>query len=345
MPLLVDRGQGGCRIVSGPRTAVSSRRSRSEWIEVGLVNNMPDAALEATEQQFIRLLADAAGDEWIRLRLFALPHAGRGAAAQALIGRDYATTSDLAETTLDGLIVTGCEPKAARIEDEPYWNAFTRLVDWARHHTRSTIWSCLAAHATVLHDDAIQRRRLSEKCSAVLTCEKCFDHPLVAGLPSRWRVPHSRLNEIPTAALLANDYDILTSLPDGGADIFVKKHDSLFVFFQGHPEYEARTLLGEYRRDVGRFLKGENDRYPPLPVSYFSDEAAASLHDFRARALASRNPSLLSKFPKAAERGLAAPWHQPAAALYRNWLRAIAEGRAIGRDLITPALRLEQRIA
>jgi homoserine O-succinyltransferase len=343
MPLLVDRGQGGCQIVSGPRATPSSRRSRSEWIEIGLVNNMPDAALETTEQQFIRLLADAAGDEWIRLRLFTLPHPGRGAAAQARIDRNYAMTDDLAEAILDGLIVTGCEPKAERIEDEPYWNGFTRLVDWARHQTRSTIWSCLAAHATVLHDDAIQRRRLSEKCSAVLTCEKLADHPLIGDLPMHWSVPHSRLNEVPTAALVANDYEILTKLPDGGADIFVKKHDSLFVFFQGHPEYEARTLLGEYRRDVGRFLRREKDRYPPLPKFYFGDDAAAALDDFRSRALKGCDPSLLSEFPKAAERNLAEPWHQPAIALYRNWLRSIADGRVVGRDLITPALRLVPR--
>ena len=34
---------------------------------------------------------------------------------------------------LDGLIVTGTEPKAANFVDEPYWAAFSQLVEWASH--------------------------------------------------------------------------------------------------------------------------------------------------------------------------------------------------------------------
>jgi homoserine O-succinyltransferase len=41
-------------------------------IQVGLVNNMPDRDLRATELQFARLLKDAAGNLDLRLRLFSL---------------------------------------------------------------------------------------------------------------------------------------------------------------------------------------------------------------------------------------------------------------------------------
>ena len=41
-------------------------------IHVGLVNNMPDAALRATELQFARLLKASAGTLDVRLRLFSL---------------------------------------------------------------------------------------------------------------------------------------------------------------------------------------------------------------------------------------------------------------------------------
>ena len=39
---------------------------------------------------------------------------------------------------------------------------------------------------------------------------------------------------------------------DGGVDTFIKQDAGLFIFFQGHPEYEAQTLMGEYRRDISR---------------------------------------------------------------------------------------------
>jgi homoserine O-succinyltransferase len=77
MPILIDRGPGGCTIVAGKETAAQRLLARrhpagSEWIEIGLLNNMPDAALEATEQQFLELLGAAAGDSWVHLRFFSL---------------------------------------------------------------------------------------------------------------------------------------------------------------------------------------------------------------------------------------------------------------------------------
>ena len=48
---------------------------------------------------------------------------------------------------------------------------------------------------------------------------------------------------------------------------------SLFLFLQGHPEYEAGTLLREYRRDIARFLRGEREHYPAVPQGYFDARA------------------------------------------------------------------------
>ena len=41
-------------------------------IQVGLLNNMPDAQLRATELRFAQLLKDACGGLDVRLRLFSL---------------------------------------------------------------------------------------------------------------------------------------------------------------------------------------------------------------------------------------------------------------------------------
>jgi len=55
-------------------------------IVIGLVNNMPDAALRPTEGQFAALLGAAAGDVHdVRLRLSHLPEIARGPEAQAHI--------------------------------------------------------------------------------------------------------------------------------------------------------------------------------------------------------------------------------------------------------------------
>ena len=47
----------------------------------------------------------------------------------------------------------------------------------------------------------------------------------------------------------------LTRSDEAGVGLFAKTQGSLFFFVQGHPEYEAETLLREYRRDIGRYLR------------------------------------------------------------------------------------------
>jgi len=42
-------------------------------LTIGLINNMPDAALQATERQFMRLLRQAAGNVRIDFHCFSLP--------------------------------------------------------------------------------------------------------------------------------------------------------------------------------------------------------------------------------------------------------------------------------
>jgi homoserine O-succinyltransferase len=333
MPVLVDRGPGGCSIVVDKEPASEPLQARrhpagSEWIEIGLVNNMPEAALEATEHQFLDLLGAAAGDSWVHLRFFSLPGVPRSERGRSYLSRSYGDAEDIRTAALDGLIVTGAEPKAARLDDEPYWAAFSQMVDWAGHNTISTIWSCLAAHAAVLHLDRIARVPLADKCIGVFDCDRLADHPLVANLPSRMAVPHARWNGLSEDALRANGYQVLARSSAVGIDTFVRQEQSLFVFFQGHPEYGAASLLNEFRRDVGRFLKGERDRYPAMPRHYFDAATEAALAAFRGRAEAERRGELLAAFPvpveAASDGSSSANWRPFAVAVYRNWLSILS---------------------
>ncbi len=308
------------------RQAATTRRleSKPTCLDIGLVNNMPDAALDATVRQFRGLLGAAAGDLVVRLRLYTLPEVPRTDFGRQQVS-GYSDISDLWTSHLDGLIVTGAEPRAADLEDEPYWNSLTRVLEWAERHTCSTILSCLAAHAGILHIDGIARRPLGDKRFGVYECVRVSDHPLTAAAPLRLRMPQSRWNEVPEEALLACGYRVLTRSADAGVDAFVKQRKSLFVFFQGHPEYDAVTLLLEYRRDVGRFLRRERDTYPPMPHGYFDDETVAALTGLRERALCDRREELLNEFPIAMAAGkVSNTWRSTAESLYRNWLGYIA---------------------
>jgi homoserine O-succinyltransferase/O-acetyltransferase len=308
-----------------------------EPVVIGLVNNMPDAALRTTELQIRDLLARAAGELPVSLRIFSLPELPRSEAGRLHVGQYHEPVAALWTSQVDALIVTGTEPKAVTLEDEPYWRTLTRLVDWAEDHTISTIWSCLAAHGAAHYLDGIERQPLNGKLFGVFECDRATDHPLVDGGPPEWCVPHSRYNELPEQALVRAGYRILTRSPEVGADMFVKERKSLFLFLQGHPEYDSTALFGEYRRDIRRFLAGESNCYPDLPQGYFNRDTAEAMVVFRERALRQRDIALLPSFPAAAAgRQLAAPWRSAATCLYANWLSYVVERRGARVGWPTP---------
>src|SRR5579864_165031 len=183
--------------------------SAATSIHIGLINNMPDAALKATERQFLTLLNSAASGVRLRLSLYALPDVPRSVEGRRHINRFYSGIENLWDSHVDGLIVTGTEPRAANLKDEPYWESFTRVLEWAEHNTHSAVWSCLAAHAAILHLDGISRRRLADKRCGVFECARASDHRLTAGVPSTFRVPHSRWNDIPGSELADCGYRVL----------------------------------------------------------------------------------------------------------------------------------------
>lgn len=294
-------------------------------IRIGLINNMSDGALTATEQQFFSLLDSASGDILIHLSLYALPGIPRKEQARCRINSLYSSVENLCDRRLDGLIVTGREPLTPNLQDEPYWESFTRVLEWARDNTYSTVWSCLAAHAAILYMDGICRIKSEEKHCGIFECDRVSDHLLTANTPSRIRLPHSRWNGISEDTLESCGYNVLTRSMDAGVDTFIKQMNSLFLFFQGHPEYEANTLMLEYRRDVGRYLRGERDTYPSMPCSYFDEDTVTALTAIREKAMSHRSEEFLTEVSATLDkRSIENKWHAAAACIYRNWLEYIS---------------------
>lgn len=305
----------------GWQSPAELHESTDNFLHIGLLNNMPDAALQATERQFLTLLNAAARGVVVRLSLYALPEIARGESARAYISQFYSSIDKLWDSHLDGLIVTGTEPRSLNLIDEPYWGSLTKLFDWAEENTHSTICSCLAAHAAVLHMDGISRRPLDQKRFGVFEFTRLSDEGLMIGAPERFRMPHSRWNDIPEEQLTACDYRVLTHSKSAGVDTFVKRRKSLFVFFQGHPEYETNSLLLEYRRDVGRYLRRERELYPELPLGYFDHCPSQALTGFRQRVLHNRREEVLAEFPtRYVAASIANTWSCTAVCMYGNWL-------------------------
>jgi homoserine O-succinyltransferase len=316
--------------------------SRGTILHIGLVNNMADAAMGATERQFLGLLEAAAGDMLVQFSLYALPEVERSPAGRRRADDLYFGVDQLweqpPEKWPDALIITGREPLTPDLRDEAYWPSFNRVLDWTLEYARSAVWSCLAAHAAVLALDGIERVRSPRKHFGIFTCQQATSHALLAGATTSLRFPHSRWNGVSAGQLAENGYQVLTRTSDGGVDTFVKSEAGLFVFFQGHPEYESETLMCEYRRDVGRYLKGEMEAYPLLPLDYFDEATERSLREIEAKARASRQEALFGEVA-AILSSVRIPntWRSTAILFYRNWLKHLCTQKRHGGNLLVGA--------
>ena len=167
----------------------------------------------------------------------------------------------------------------------------------------------------------------SSECSSRLA--PAITNYLKISLPTV-RFPHSRWNEVEENALTSCGYTILTKSIQAGVDVFVKqKRNSLFLHFQGHPEYGALTLMKEYRRDIRRYLKNERETYPSMPLGYFDTTSEKLLTEFHKSVVDDRREILIESFPEPAlVAGLQKSWHSSAVGIYQNWLDYVVTKKA-----------------
>ena len=306
--------------MSGPGTrgAAGSGMDFVHPLTIGLVNNM-SGARAATERQFRQLLFTAGTGLDLHFRCFC--------AEATSTTPGYADLDELLESDVDGIIVTGAEPQTSDLREEPLWQTVVRLVDWAEARGTPALWSCLAAHAAVRYLDGIDRQPFREKLSGVFPGATArVDHPLMQGLEPPWLMPHSRRNDLPERALESAGYSILLKSDEAGAEIFAKAGHAPFVFLQGHPEYDADTLLREFQRDWRRYQRGQCPAPPPLPRHYFSPAAAvhaAALRDLPPSAQDPREAATAALTEWGRALG-PAPWLQTSLAFCRNWLIDLA---------------------
>jgi len=317
-------------VVDAKHNNHTSRRSKdgregATALRIGLINNMPDAAVERTERQFDGLLRAAAGDLAVRTEYYSLPEIPRSVTTSRQMALSYRSVAGLRYDRPDALVVTGTEPREKDLRDEVYWSALGGLIDWIDQQGIPAIFSCLAAHAAVLHMDGVSRRALDDKRFGIFDHDVLPGHPLTESVGSCMPLPHTRWNEVTEPALLRAGYQILTRSRDAGVGFFAKQGRGHWLFCQGHPEYDADNLTREYRRDVARFLTGERATYPEMPEHYFEEAEVRLLNAFRHQAMLRPDPSAMEMFPRIASRQEGQGcWHAQAVRVFGNWLRQVA---------------------
>ena len=295
-------------------------------LHIGLLNMMPDAALAATERQFLRLIGESNPIAQFFVHPFTLDALPRDASAREHIDKYYDNFEQIKEQGLDALIITGANVIGADLSQEVFWESLIEVADWAHENVTSTLCSCLATHAVL--DFRFQKKRIKRKTKKWgVFHHQVVDpsHPLVDDINSVFDVPHSRWNRISHEQFTAAGLKVLVTGDDGCVHLATSPDGFRTVFFQGHPEYDTVSLLKEYKRDVNLYIAGELIDYPPMPDNYLSEFNMAVLREYQHRVDASLgNQSTVPEFPEhLVLKYLQNTWQDTASAVIGTWLGLI----------------------
>lgn len=321
MPLVAHRPLDSLRRIEqeGQEVLDINRAQQQDIRElhVGLLNMMPDGALQATERQFLRLIGSCNRIAQFYVHIFTVPGVPRSPEMQAYIDENYERFEDIAPKGLDALIVTGTNPVKDNLLEEEYWSHVKTVIDWADSHVTSILSSCLASHAFFKHFYNVERQRLPDKLCGVYS-HRVLDkaHPLLANVNTRFDMPHSRFNDVSQQDLEAQGIPVLVASEECGVAMATSPDGFRQVYFQGHPEYDYQSLLKEYRRDLEQYFSGVSQRLPQPPHNYFSPKAEQILHQFLNDA-----SNDMRDFPYAElAQEVDITWRDTAKGIFANWL-------------------------
>lgn len=232
-------------------------------LQIALLNLMPDKI--RTETQLLRVLgATPLQIEMTLLR--AGSHESKNTPAEHLTAF-YKTWDEVRNRNFDALIVTGAPIEHLPFEEVTYWRELTAIFDWTRTNVYSSLFICWGAQAALHHFHGVPKYDVGSKRFGV------FRHrvlnpfePLTAGFDDFFFVPVSRYTEVRHDDVArVPDLEILVESEESGLCLIQDAARRRFYMFN-HLEYDAETLLGEYRRDKQAGLG------TALPFNYFPDD-------------------------------------------------------------------------
>jgi homoserine O-succinyltransferase len=313
------------RLAQQGETILSRDRANHQTIRelhIGLLNMMPDAALEATERQFFRLIGHSNQIAQFYVHPFSLSSIKRDKHAIEHIEKHYKTFEEIKLQGLDALIITGANVTDADLQLAPFYEQLREIVDWSYENVTSTLCSCLATHAVLEFKYGQKRKAVGKKHWGVFPHQVINrSHPLVKGVNTRFDIPHSRFNEI-TESQFNEANAVVLAKSSVGVHLAVSPDLFRIVFFQGHPEYDSVSLLKEYKREVMLYLEKSVSKYPPFPSNYLSLQNCAILSEYRSRLI--NKTATIEDFPeKLLSKTLDNTWHDSASAIINNWIGCV----------------------
>jgi homoserine O-succinyltransferase len=272
-------------------------------LQIALLNLMPEKI--KTETQLLRVLG--ATPLQIEMTLLRPGSHDSKNTPQEHLTAFYKTWEEVRHHRFDALIVTGAPVEHLPYENVTYWAELTAILDWTRTHVYSSLFICWGAQAALYHFHRLPKYDVGAKRFGVFRHRllEPFE-PLTAGFDDLFYVPVSRYTEVrPDDVAAVPGLEILVVSDESGICL-IQETASRRVYMFNHLEYDAETLLGEYRRDREAGLE------PALPFNYFPDD----------------DPDLAPKMTWRAHRTL----------LFSNWINMVYQGTPYDLTSLRPVL-------
>jgi len=311
MPIKISDSLPARAVLEGENIFVMAEREAATQdfrpLRLLLFNLMPDKM--TTETQLLRCLSNTPLQIEVSL-LQTATYRPKHTSADHLLSF-YTTFEHVRGNRYDGMITTGAPVEQMSFEDVYYWPELCEILDWTKENVHSTLHICWGAQAALYRHYGIPKYDLPSKMFGVFNHTARQRHiPLFRGFDDDFPVPHSRHTEIregdltgvPGLEILAvsEEAGVLAAIAAGnrwGENPHARQSDNIArrpwgvrtqIFLTGHPEYDALTLDGEYRRDMSKGLPIEAPRH------YYPDGDASRPPPHR--------------------------WRSHASLLYTNWL-------------------------
>ena len=278
---------------------------------------------EATERQFLDLLRAAAGERRsCSSSCSRLPSVPRGERRGRSSARAIATSPRCGTRQLDGLIVTGTEPQAANLKDEPYWAALTKLVDWARGNTDldHLVVPCRACGGA-----ARRRHRPRAAGREILRRVRLRGGRRASADRRPWPARcgcRIRAQRFAGAGAARGRLSRAHPLGRGRRRYLRQGSEACSCSFRAIRNTTATRCCANTAATSAASCAASASTYPDAPQHYFNGAAKFLADDFRTRAIGERRGDLLGDFPmEPLAAAIDNTWRDGAVGLYRNWIK------------------------
>lgn len=219
-------------------------------LRIGILNIMPKA--EAYEFSLLHPLGRSVlqiDPVWIRLKTHKYTSSDWEHLKNLYVYFDEA----IAQTPLDGLILTGAPVEDIPFETVTYWNEVQHILDYARENIPTTLgicWGGLALAKQLGIDNVIFPKKLF---GVFETRNLDPQHRITGEMDDVFWCPQSRFSGIPDKVMIQERdkgrINLLAHSAEAGYTIF-ESAEHRYLMHLGHPEYNARRLVEEYLRDL-----------------------------------------------------------------------------------------------